>query len=220
MFMRRCLSLAAVCGVFFGAVAFAAVSVSGIETERSRQVRAFLHDGCPVAGDPCWAGITPGVTTLDEGLALLRAHPWITHVEVTEQALRTLVMWDWNGHQPFFLGNGSSPAQACLLVLHMDGLVAYIAILTSLPYADVRFELGVASSGYFSLTHDGGQANIYHIASYLEERLLFHSRIVCPFYLRGLYEASVVLAIHSSNDNAGISQEPYRPYQWLRRAVC
>jgi len=46
---------------------------------------------------PCWQGIRPGVTTADEAIAVLEAHPWIADMTSVANA----VTWRWNGAQPF-----------------------------------------------------------------------------------------------------------------------
>jgi hypothetical protein len=57
----------------------------------------------PECAPPCFLNIHPGVTTRDEALAILRAHPWVA--SVTTPSARNQIYWTWNGTQPAFLLN-------------------------------------------------------------------------------------------------------------------
>ncbi|MBN1964242.1 MAG: hypothetical protein JW910_06325 [Anaerolineae bacterium] len=46
---------------------------------------------------PCWAGIRPGVSTLDEALAVLAAHPWVG--EITPRPEAGAILWTWRSGQ-------------------------------------------------------------------------------------------------------------------------
>ena len=58
----------------------------------------LLPVGCPA---PCFMGIRPGMTTVDEAIGILKEHKWVEQVTVGEHA----VVWLWNGVQPEFLYN-------------------------------------------------------------------------------------------------------------------
>ncbi len=55
----------------------------------------LLPEGCPA---PCFMGIRPGVTTVDDAVMLLEANEWVTH-EFTYD-LGSVYSWSWSGRQP------------------------------------------------------------------------------------------------------------------------
>jgi len=61
-------------------------------------VRTRWLAGQPCA-PPCWEGITPGKTRVDEAVALLNRHPMVTHIEIYRPLLGGdgRVSWRWNG---------------------------------------------------------------------------------------------------------------------------
>jgi hypothetical protein len=65
-------------------------------------LRAVFADGCPM---PCFMGIRPGVTTVDEAVALLSAHEWVGEIEISIglNQLPNTVLWTWSGRQPGFI---------------------------------------------------------------------------------------------------------------------
>lgn len=58
----------------------------------------LLPPGCPA---PCFMGIRPGLTTVDEATQILKKHKWVEQVTVGEHA----IVWLWNGVQSEFLFN-------------------------------------------------------------------------------------------------------------------
>jgi len=56
----------------------------------------LLPNGCPA---PCFMGIRPGVTTVEETLKLLEESGWVDQIE--NQTLS--ISWSWNGKQPRFI---------------------------------------------------------------------------------------------------------------------
>src|SRR5215470_15243249 len=68
-----------------------------------RALRAFLNPSghCRM---PCFMGIQPGVTTMDQAVKLLKASGWVK--EITAQDANELE-WTWNGSQPAAINHES-----------------------------------------------------------------------------------------------------------------
>src|SRR5579871_5051602 len=77
-------------------------------------IRAQRYDGARVSQFfnactpmPCWQGIRPGDTSINEALSILRAHPWVQTISEVyaspyEGDTRTvLIYWTWSSGYPF-----------------------------------------------------------------------------------------------------------------------
>ncbi len=53
----------------------------------------LLPDNCPV---PCSMGIRPGVTTMEEALAILKSNPWVSDLRQDAGTIR----WTWSDRSP------------------------------------------------------------------------------------------------------------------------
>ncbi|MBN1964240.1 MAG: hypothetical protein JW910_06315 [Anaerolineae bacterium] len=137
-----------------GLLALLALAALGVGTRPDAvwlaDVRATLlnpPEGCPI---PCWAGIRPGVTTLDEALAILAAHPWVGEIaqqasdETANSGTQGSIRWRWNGSQPAPLRTGDDNR-----LLHIDRIVAYVSLGTIVPLGDMWLLLGRPERGAF-----------------------------------------------------------------------
>src|SRR5882762_8583233 len=57
----------------------------------------LLPEGCPA---PCFMGIRPGVTTMDEAEQLLNENQWVNKITFASD---TYIAWTWNGKQPSWI---------------------------------------------------------------------------------------------------------------------
>ncbi len=92
------------------------------------ELRALLMpEDCEM---PCFMGIRPGITTVDEAASLLVKHPWVKEIVRTGGSLD----WYWNGHEPAFLDGIGIPTVSAIV---SDGretvIVGSIFIPTQLP---------------------------------------------------------------------------------------
>ena len=58
----------------------------------------LLPDGCPA---PCFMGIRPGVTTMDEAVRLLHGNKWVA--EINKRVINNrygFITWTWREQQP------------------------------------------------------------------------------------------------------------------------
>lgn len=85
---------------------------------------------------PCLLGIRPNVTTRDEAVALLEAHPWVGAV-VTGSVPG--VLWTWNGSQPAIL-NANTRVPNTIII--SGGVVTWISVVTDAPLASTYLLLG------------------------------------------------------------------------------
>lgn len=67
-------------------------------------LRAFLTppDDCPM---PCWQGIRPGVTNINDALHILEAHPWISEIQHPEIPYDKRTYWNWNAEPSGVINN-------------------------------------------------------------------------------------------------------------------
>ncbi len=93
--------------------------------------------GCAM---PCWEGIQPAVTSLDDALAILAEHPWVEDYYVTPGK----VSWWWNGQQPPTLADTGRAFHGRMEYAAIDGVpvVTSIVLMTTVPLGDVRLTLG------------------------------------------------------------------------------
>lgn len=73
-------------------------------------LRAFLvpSDGC---SPPCFMGIWPGETTVQDAAVILEGHLWVR--SIARGAFGSgieYIRWTWNGSQPDFFSTGGAPA--------------------------------------------------------------------------------------------------------------
>jgi hypothetical protein len=96
-------------------------------------LRAFLMlPNCPL---PCFMGIRPGVTTVDEAITILQNHDWVKNVLLEEGSFDPVyVTWEWSGVQPAFI-NDQSGTQG--LLGRTGGLVFYFHITTTAAMAEI-----------------------------------------------------------------------------------
>ncbi len=93
-------------------------------------MRAFFAppEGC---ASPCFLGLRPGVTSRDDAVDILSAHPWISLIDGGDEGLA----WTWNGQQPAFVDRYRSG----FLLAHVDftdGVVSSIHVPTTTRWAD------------------------------------------------------------------------------------
>ncbi len=137
--------------------------------QENRALRALLApEGCEM---PCFMGIRPGVTTVDEALALLENNDWVTNVHTSQSG----IVWDWTGKQPDFIRTDMQPT----IIYDPRNLVDLLWLYTSEPLGDMLITLPEAvnpPSGYSFLNKEGAAAwNI----SYTQDKLSFVIEISC-----------------------------------------
>jgi hypothetical protein len=104
------------------------------------QLRAFFTPAvnCP---HPCFMGIRPGVTTVEEAMAILEAHDWIAGVnryEATDGRGVTSLTAAWSGAQSDFIDDSEE-----LWMGVEDNIVQGVFVSTRIPLARIWLLFGV-----------------------------------------------------------------------------
>jgi hypothetical protein len=158
-------------------------------------LRAALFD--PACAPPCFMDIHPGVTTREESLALLQAHPWVE--EVDAKPGYTTVTWTWNGSQPAILESGR---------LSLDGdTVIRIVLLTNANAATTALVLGAPRIWYFSLWSINNPRSIV-TSLYFEQRAVYdHLEVMsanyCPLTVQAQWTLPTQISMPALPDHPG-----------------
>jgi len=110
-------------------------------------LHALLHP--PGCSAPCWEGIRPGETSLDQAVAILEHHPWIAqirfHWDYPNESPPTpygWLTWDWSGQQPDWI-DGDYPG----LLAARDATAEAVILQTTILLGEVHALLGQPASG-------------------------------------------------------------------------
>jgi hypothetical protein len=152
------------------------------------ELRNFLMppEDCPA---PCFMGIQPGVTTVDEAIAILQAHEWVDEVLSKPTAdtgdKRWWSIWTWSGLQPNSINNNLSGA-----IVFDKGIVSSLSVYTNLYLGDIQMSFG--SPPFGNLGYDTEtEGLIGGFAAYPEKNLSFGVRAACPIDGVWHFKASV-----------------------------
>ena len=176
---------------------FGALTVIHAQPRGGDDVRSFLRpsDGCAM---PCWQGIQPGVTTADQALAILRAHPWVSRVDGSwtraPSGIRfyTNIYWGWNGQQPAFIYNNFALSPPYLHV--RNNIVQYIRIPTGIAYGAARWIMGAPETRILSISIPNARPLRYdHSAEYFGGQVSFDTEITCPINPYAFWNAPVAI---------------------------
>jgi hypothetical protein len=123
------------------------IVLTHLQPYEGSHLRALLAptEGCDA---PCFIGIRPGVTTVDEAVELLSSHEWVGGIDVDLLAIR----WRWTGAQPAWI-DAREPAQ-----IWLDGeRVTGIEFKTRLTLGDMRLTFGEPHGTDVRASSLGGQ---------------------------------------------------------------
>ncbi len=103
-FFRLTAALSLLC---IGVILATLLTIRAIPYDNS-ELREFLTppEGCAA---PCFMGIQPGVTTVNEAVAILKSHEWVGKVDDLIVETERQVEWSWNGSQPPLMNEQSRP---------------------------------------------------------------------------------------------------------------
>ena len=104
-------------------------------------------DGCPA---PCFLGIRPGETTLDEAVAILDSSPWVEESR-RQTSYVDVIYWRWNG-VPYDVIDPASEGR--MWIEH--GVIKEVSVNTRLTFGDVWLLLGPAERGSFMIGKASG----------------------------------------------------------------
>ncbi|MFO7320773.1 MAG: hypothetical protein DIU68_003510 [Chloroflexota bacterium] len=164
-----------VCGVV--SLFSATVLLIRAQPLRENAAHAILQTdaGCE---EPCWQGILPGETTLENALAMLRAHPWTD--EPGFFARIDAVGWTWTGVEPHYI----DPRRRSILTVRSDGVVDGVILNTRVPLGDFILWLGQPDVLWVFPNQD-------YIAVYQSQRLELRVHLRCPAFAADFWHAPV-----------------------------
>jgi len=196
MFQAICKLMLIVPLLFAGALLGVRAQPSG------NAVRQFLAPDAACAM-PCWQGIQPGISTVDQANALLDANAWVRAVQVINQPPSTYLYWQWSDQKPAFAGD---PQRAIPPVMWADhGIIQMIYIPTGLSYGDVSLLLGVPMPGSFEIGRFANSVALAnrttarHVAGYFGGQVNFDVQVNCPINLDRFWNAPVTITFISGD---------------------
>jgi hypothetical protein len=155
-----------------------ALSIGGIALIRSQPrdddaLRAFLSPpaGCPV---PCFIGIRPGETTLEDAVAILSTHDWVDDVEVKDGGM---VRWHWAETNPGWLDTSADN-----WIRTDDGRVVYVGVATRVTMGDLWLALDQPLHGVVVGGLEGGEPFAFFLGVYYERRVMVSAGGACPLH--------------------------------------
>ncbi len=135
----------------------------------------------------CFMGIYPGITPMDEAVAILQTHPWVGQ---TQMQGYTQMYWNWSGSQPDFI----DPAIPGMIIQRGYTAVSIIRFQTRYPYGAVWLSLGAPQSGYVSRQASG----VLHGSYYTPYKLLAINFTPCPASVRDFWQTPTVVQFGSA----------------------
>lgn len=204
------------------ALAFAAFLAAAHAQPTDDDLRIFLPpDDCAA---PCWEGIQPGVTTLNEAITRLRANPWIERVYVKSDAPFTFLYVDWSQQAPAFAENVSLRLPTYMWVRR--NTIQLIVIPTLIPYGEIWSLLGAPSAGDFAVSGyrhtmtPGNRPNTRHTAVYFDGQVTVDTRVFCPVSPALFWNAPVTIIYSAAGAEPRTTSERYDLVQWIFSPPC
>lgn len=113
-------------------------------------LREFLASGADCKM-PCFLGIRPDVTMVDDAITLLENHPWVKTVHAPIEQVGYAVTWEWSGLQPAWLSDHRG-------LLQLRGrVVRQILLTTTLSYGDLWLAFRAPERMMYQTTFDPTQ---------------------------------------------------------------
>ncbi len=175
------------------------ISLIQLQHYENRGVHGLLHENCP---SPCFMGIRPGWTNMQDAYYLLAAHSWVANSAdefpslLRESSLigasipRTIVRWRWSTLHPEWI-NGAVQGTITL----QDRDVLNMAIETQLSLGEIILALGLPDEAHFMALGTASDQRFGYTAWYADEGLLIQTEGVCP--IRHRYELPVRILFSS-----------------------
>ncbi len=99
----------------------------------------LLPTDCPA---PCFMGIRPGVTTVDEAVKLLEASGWVEGIDYQFSEFG-LIIWDWNNQSPYQWTKEQSAGIGIT-----DDYVDSVVLNTAFYLGEIRLILGTPDTEF------------------------------------------------------------------------
>ena len=146
---------------------------------------------------PCWNGIQPGVTTLDEAVSVLAANPSVSDYMVSPGK----VSWWWNGEQSALLDDSGRAFHGRMEYALVNGQerITSVVLDTNVPMGDLRLTLGAPDSLTLHTIRpqEVQRAGIVYLASY--DGLYAFTTLDCPMNVDEFWRSPSYIAFGAPN---------------------
>jgi hypothetical protein len=184
-------------GVFIAGMTVAVAQARSTPSDLTTQLNELLMPPADCSM-PCWHGIQPGVTTVDEAAAILRADRAVADVHVNP----SMISWWWaEGHSDVYSDGGRAfDGRMETALINGAQRVTSIVLATTLEQGQIRLALGepdevtvIAVRG-----QNGSQMpGVVHQAHYAG--LSAFSLLECPLTVEDFWRAPVFVTFGSAN---------------------
>jgi hypothetical protein len=165
------------------AVFFAVMLFIRAQPYDDHDLRALLMpDDCEM---PCFMGIRPGVTTVDEAMHILEASGWVKEINSQKYSSSTVFHWTWNGHRPQIIdevGPGSVSAKG--------GTITSLTIRTTMRLGDILMNYGI--SNWMARVRFDDYSGGYYFGYARKKQIIGIEHIRCNTW-NNLIEAKVIV---------------------------
>ena len=151
-------------------------------------------DGCPA---PCFMGIRPGVTTVEEAVNLLGESGWVDQIERNE----TTISWSWNGQQPPFIDVLQRPHMNFSKGQPDTETISEIIIPTQTPIGSIM--LMMSNPETFMVLRDSENHGMISEVTYVSLRysdLLVEGNTFCPSQVHDVLHRKAVVTFYNYRD--------------------
>ncbi len=195
--------------IFLACIALVLLSIRGEYDNRVVSEFLAIDPGCE---QPCWLGIQPGVTGVNQTVRLLKVNPWVENVQTSfnfdlliGQPINGYITWNWTVPELQRLMPGGGWIDIT------RSRVRAIRLVTTAKFGDLWLLLGQPDEG--SLRPSGAFGEIYavHLAVYRERGLMLRSLVPYPVKVYPYWQGQVEIFIQ-----ADIARDTrYRQPCWL-----
>lgn len=150
---------------------------------------------CPA---PCFMGIRPGVTTMDESLALLQGNGWVGQIKQSELVPgEPIIEWCWNEAHPVVFAT----AEGCLKRIFpsdwpklrgVGGVVSSIEVPLNVHLSDAWLAMGKDKPTNNFIEFLPNSRMMYQV-HYARQQFFFTSESSCPISFMQLLAAPVAI---------------------------
>lgn len=149
---------------------------------------------------PCWHGIRPGLTTLDEAVALLEAQSDVESVRVSAGK----ISWWWTGEQnPIYDANGRAfDGRIETVFVEGETRVSSIVLNTTKPLGDYATALGDPDNITLYTVHpenNSQREGIVYVAHYEQFELSVFNLLTCPMSVDDFWHSPSYVAFGQPN---------------------
>jgi hypothetical protein len=132
----------------------------------------LLPEGCPA---PCFMGIRPGLTSMDEAIKLLRANDGVAGVK--QRSINNkygFITWTWKNPKPDWTSQNAVGE-----ILLTDKTVHAITIASEVMLGEIRLTLGLPDAAFTTVPRGINDQYFLYAAFYDQYGLIIRSQQPC-----------------------------------------